>query len=324
MIKNFSVLPDKEISKLIKNQEILSQERIVPEQIQPASLDLRLGAFALQIRSSFLPGKNVSVWEKAAHLSLNTIDLHGATLVPGCIYIAPLLERLELPPHVSAIASPKSSTGRLDVFTRLIVNGACEFDKVPAGYNGPLYLEISPRTFPIVVCRGSELAQIRFYDERVEKNVGLTPLELSVVPIGYRAKPCTPPIHIDFVEEYDAKKFWDKLDDVILSPDRFYIFSSYEELYIPPSFSAYLAPITPSLGEFRLHSAGFFDPGFIGKAVLEMRSYGLPFQLEHKQPIGYLIYENMVEEPDVLYGDKNYYQDQSLKLAKQFKANTQS
>ncbi|MEH6728243.1 MAG: 2'-deoxycytidine 5'-triphosphate deaminase, partial [Hyphomicrobiales bacterium] len=151
------------IRELFANGGIAADAEPVEGQIQPASLDLRLGSIAYRIRASFLPGPELSVAEKLARYTMHVVDLTpGAVLETGCVYLVPLQERLDLPEGLSASANPKSSTGRLDIFTRVIVDKAREFDQIPQGYSGPLYLEISPRTFPIVVRPGSRLSQIRF------------------------------------------------------------------------------------------------------------------------------------------------------------------
>ena len=155
------VLSSRAIPALI-DREIVADDGIGCDQIQPASLDLRLGSEAFRLRASFLPGLE-SVRAKIDRLSTHRIDLSsGAVLERGCVYIVPLMERLALSPDISAHANPKSSTGRLGVFTRLITNEAREFDWVFPGYCGPLYIEITPRTFSIAVRTGSRLNQIRF------------------------------------------------------------------------------------------------------------------------------------------------------------------
>ena len=157
------ILPAQAIRALIEGKQVRLPEPPLGNQLQPASLDLRLGDCAWRVRASFLPGPNAAVADKIKDLSLHRIDLtESAVLETGCVYVAPLLESLALPSEISAAANPKSSTGRLDVFTRVIADGVSAFDQVPAGYNGPLYAEICPQTFPIIVRRGSRLSQIRF------------------------------------------------------------------------------------------------------------------------------------------------------------------
>ncbi len=149
------ILPDRMIAATAHTGLILPAYPFVESQIQPASLDLRLGDIAYRVRASFLPGPGATVAERIDELKLHEIDLSdGAVLETNCVYIVPLLESLELPPEIVAAANPKSSTGRLDVFTRVIADGTRRFDMIGAGYHGPLYAEISPKTFPGPVARG--------------------------------------------------------------------------------------------------------------------------------------------------------------------------
>lgn len=333
------------------------------DQIQPASLDLRLGAKALRVRSSFLPGPGKTVAERVESLKLHEIDLtDGAVLERGCVYIVPLLEGLELPKDVSASANPKSSTGRLDIFTRVITDGARSFDIVPAGYEGALYLEISPRTFPVLVRTGSRLSQMRFrvgdarldaeahkalhaeqtlvFDPNMDVGEGVS-LSIDLVGegrsglIGFRSKRHTAVVDVDKKDGLDVLDFWEPLvnrgsGELILDPDEFYILVSRESVHVPPDYAAEMVPFDPLVGEFRVHYAGFFDPGFGhsaaggtgSRAVLEVRSREVPFLLGHGQTIGRLIYEKMAERPRELYGTAlgSNYQAQSLKLSKHFKA----
>jgi dCTP deaminase len=157
------ILPDQMIAALASAGGVRSAVPFAEDQIQPASLDLRLGNVAYRVRASFLPGPQSKVEDRIAQLRLHEIDLsEGAVLETGCVHIVPLLESLDLPHDISASANPKSSTGRLDVFTRVITDNARSFDRIEAGYRGPLYAEISPRTFPVLVREGSRLSQIRF------------------------------------------------------------------------------------------------------------------------------------------------------------------
>jgi dCTP deaminase len=333
-----------------------------PDQVQPASLDLRLGARAFRVRASFLPGPNRTVRERLDEISLHEIPLGpGAVLETGCVYIAELQESLALPPDLSAAANPKSSTGRIDVFTRVIVDRAQEFDAVDAGYAGPLYAEISPRTFPVLVRTGSRLSQLRFR----KGNVRLTDAELhalhgrdrivtSAEPsiqdgvavsvdlagfgedrlIGYRAKRHTGLVDVDRPGSCRAADYWEPLfadagRTLILDPGQFYILASKEAVHVPPDYAAEMVPFDPLVGEFRVHYAGFFDPGFGhaaaggegARAVLEVRSRDVPFILEDGQIVGRLVYERMAERPPVLYGAGagSNYQAQGLKLSKHFR-----
>ncbi len=354
------ILPDRLIHALAQQRGITAAQPFVPGQVQPASLDLRLGDIAYRVRASFLPGPGTPVKERIAELTLHQIRLRdGAVLETGCVYIVPLMESLALPPDIAASANPKSSTGRLDVFTRVIADGTRGFDRVEAGYHGPLYAEISPRTFPVLVRTGSRLSQIRFRhgaatldatalrelhaaerlvdDDHADVSDGIAVgVDLGGLGplVGYRAKRHTGLIDVDQRAAYDAMEFWEPItarsNTLILDPDEFYILASKEAVQVPPNYAAEMVPFDPLVGEFRVHYAGFFDPGFGyagaggqgARAVLEVRSREVPFILEHGQIVGRLIYEHMLARPDQLYGEGigSNYQAQSLKLSKHFKA----
>ncbi len=357
------ILPDRMIAALHASGGIVAARDFAPDQIQPASLDLRLGNVAYRVRASFLPGPHGTVARRIADLKLHEILLtKGAVLETGCVYIVPLAESLMLPGDISASANPKSSTGRLDIFTRVIADSMRGFDRIEAGYRGPLYAEISPRTFPILVREGARLSQIRFrhgpalldaealtalhQTERLVDNLdadvrdgvavgvdlaGLGPDKL----VGYRAKRHTGLIDVERRNGYDVAEFWEPIaaradKSLILDPDEFYILASKEAVQVPPDYAAEMVPFDPLVGEFRVHYAGFFDPGFGyagaggkgARAVLEVRSREVPFVLEHGQIVGRLVYEKMLARPDTLYGQGigSNYQAQSLKLSKHFKA----
>ena len=364
MTRTTGILADRAISVLFGSGRLSSEQALDSDQIQPASLDLRLGSKAFRVRASFMPGPNSLVSDKLDRLKLHVIDLsEGAVLETGCVYIVPLMERLDLPAEMSASANPKSSTGRLDIFTRVITDYAQEFDKIPAGYRGPLYLEISPRTFPVVVRRGSRLSQIRFRTGNAlltetellalheaetlvaarRPNIGGGGIALSIDLtgdkeglIGYRGKHHTAVVDVDKKAQHDVFDFWEPLysrgrNELILDPDEFYILVSREAVHVPPLYAAEMTPFDPLVGEFRVHYAGFFDPGFghaaaggLGsRAVLEVRSHEVPFILEDGQIVGRLVYEHMLEKPEALYGLGlgSNYQAQGLKLSKHFRPN---
>jgi dCTP deaminase len=357
------ILPDRLISKIAASGAILPSAHFAPDQIQPASLDLRLAEVAYRVRASFLPGPRATVAERIEELKLHEIALgDGAVLETGCVYIVPLMESLALPADIAASANPKSSTGRLDVFTRVIADGTRGFDRIVAGYHGPLYIEVSPKTFPVLVREGSRLSQIRFrrghsvldamalaalhQRERLVDDatadigegvaVGVDLLGFGAEGlIGYRAKRHTGVIDVDRRGQYAVTDFWEPMaarhdESLILDPDEFYILASKEAVQVPPDYAAEMVPFDPLVGEFRVHYAGFFDPGFGyagagghgARAVLEVRSREVPFILEHGQIVGRLVYEKMLARPDKLYGQDmgSNYQAQSLKLSKHFKA----
>ncbi|WP_306119999.1 MULTISPECIES: 2'-deoxycytidine 5'-triphosphate deaminase [unclassified Roseitalea] len=357
------ILADHEIEALFSAGAIAAPRSLDDDQIQPASLDLRLGETAYRVRAGFMPGKAHAVSAKLDRYELHRIDLTGgAVLETGCVYVVPLLEALALPDDLAASANPKSSTGRLDIFTRVIADQAVEFDHVPPGYAGPLYLEISPRTFPIVVRTGSRLSQIRFRRGQAmldaaelralhaaetlvaddapsiaESGVALS-VDLSGDGeglVGYRGKRHTGLVDVDKPAAHDVLDFWEPVRvrdraELILDPDEFYILVSRQAVHVPPLYAAEMTPFDPLVGEFRVHYAGFFDPGFghwaaggMGsRAVLEVRSHEVPFVLEDGQIVGRLVYERMAARPRALYGAelKSNYQAQGLKLSKHFRA----
>jgi dCTP deaminase len=361
------ILPSQAIRSLVDGKRITSQIPIDNDQIQPASIDLRLGREAYQVRASFLPGK-APIAQKIRDLLIQRIDLTGsAVLAPGSVFIVPLIESLALPSDVYGKANPKSTTGRLDIFTRLITEPGHEFELVPRGYSGPLYLEVVSRTFPVVIRTGMKLNQLRFVrgksdvsDNRLIKlaeterlvyeddetqleaqierglrvSVDLQGSGLRSNVVAYKAKNHTPPIDMENVNHYDIDDFWDVIRSPLpkgltLNPRDFYILASWERISVPPSYAAEMVPFDPSIGEFRIHYAGFFDPGFGHgmsgikgtKAVLEVRAHEVPILLEDRQLVGKLLYHKMAKEPDKIYGPSigSSYQQQGLQLSKQFK-----
>ena len=382
------ILPSQEIRELIANGKIRSSAEISDAQIQPASMDLRLGNVAYRVQASFLPGRSVTLRDKIAELKIAEYDLsRPALLETNAVYVVPLLESLSLPHDIGGKANPKSTTGRLDIFTRLITDGGLEFEHVLKGYAGDLYVEIVPRTFPIVVAAGTKLNQLRFirgnpvstdgileqlaekerlvyYEngdgpaeaviERGLKNLvarqggdqqaiidrGLrttTDFEGSAESVvAYKAKRHCPPVDLSKVRAYDAADFWvpiysPRSKSVVLDPGDFYLMASKERFSVPPSYAAEMEPFDQSIGDFSVHYAGFFDPGFgygAGgeikgtKAVLEVRAHEVPLLLEDRQIVGRLIYHRMANAPEKLYGQAigSSYQKQGLALSKQFKA----
>ncbi len=369
------ILPYQALNAMRRNHEIFAVPDILSDQVQPASIDLRLGTVAYRVRASFLPGPQSTVMERIQQLDGYAIDLSsGAVLEKGCVYVVPLLESLKLSPGITGFANPKSSTGRLDILTRLITDRSTAFDQIERGYDGPLYVEIAPRTFSVVVRTGTRLNQARFrrgtpslantellrlhkegqlvsvgetgepdtVDERQnikEKLVGVTIDLQGKGPgtlVGYRAKKHTDRIDVEKIAHYDPEDFWEPIHShrdlaIILNPDDFYILVTREAVGVPPDLAAEMVAYDTTVGEFRVHYAGFFDPGFGwdssaggSKAVLEVRSHEVPFMLEHGQTVGWLRYEPMAARPDRLYGSGigSNYQNQGLQLAKQFRRPT--
>lgn len=357
------IVPSQKISELITDGFIYSTKPITVEQIQPSSIDLRLGSVAYRVRASFLPSRESTVAKKLDEFTLHVLDLtRPAVLEKGCVYIVPLMEELNLPKQISGKVNPKSSTGRLDIFTRAITDYGRQFEFVPAGYKGKLYAEIVPRTFSILVQEGARLSQLRlscgdaassdadllrldldekliYLGEESEKASIAKGLRLSVdlggeEIIGYRAKKHASLIDLEKINYYEPSDFWDtiyrtKNRDLVLDPEDFYILASKERVRIPPNFAAEMVPYDPSVGEFRIHYAGFFDPGFgYGmddikgtRAVLEVRSHEVPFLLEDGQEVGSLVFERLMCPPDKLYGQGigSNYQKQGLALSKHFR-----
>lgn len=361
MERTSGIFSDCDIQALIDNNVLKASHEFHANQIQPASFDLRLGDKAYRVRASFMPGLGTKVRDKIERLKIHELDLrNGAVLETSCVYIVPLLENLALPQDLSAMANPKSSTGRLDVFTRVITDNAREFDKICAGYHGSLYLEITPRTFPILVRRGSRLSQLRFRTgesylnenelrvlHRSETLISEDSLDISERGIGlsidlrgdengiagYLGKHYTAVIDVDKCSSANVLDFWEPIytpvgGELILDPGEFYLLASRESVHVPPLYAAEMVPFDPLVGEFRVHYAGFFDPGFGhteaggkgARAALEVRGHEVPFILRHGQIVGRLRYERMCSRPAALYGYDigSHYQAQGLKLSKHF------
>jgi dCTP deaminase len=356
------VVPSQLLRAMVASGAISGGAPIEPDQIQPASLDLRLGRRAWRVRASFLAGAHSSVADRLADFSMHEIDLAGgAVLETGCVYVVELEERLALPPDIAAAANAKSSTGRLDLFTRLIADRQTEFDRVSPGYEGRLYAEICPRTFSVLARPGLRLNQLRLRRGRAEIadaelaamharerlvdtdpvidggigfSVDLTARERDGI-VGWRARRHSALIDLARLGHYDPAEFWAPVrprlaGSVILDPGAFYILVSRESVTIPPGTAAEMLPYMAVAGEFRVHYAGFFDPGFGhpeaggagSRGVLEVRCHEAPFALEHGQVVGRLVYERMIERPDRLYGREigSTYQGQALQLSKHFRA----
>ncbi len=360
------ILPAQVMRALIGAGDIQSDTPIPEDQIQPASIDLRLGDLAYRVRGSFLPGPNATVRGRLESFTMHEIDLtDGAVLEKGCVYLVPLQESLSLKKDVSGMANPKSSTGRLDIFTRVITDYTGEFDKVPAGYKGPLYAEISPLTFSVKVRTGTRLSQLRLrrgsppsFETAMRRLHERTPLvagegiedaditstgvaftvDLQGDPgtgiVGYKAKRHADVIDMEKIGHYEIHDFWDPIynrgsNNLTLDTDYFYILASREAVSVPPDHAAEMRPYDTYVGEFRVHYAGFFDPGFGhdaaggggSRAVLEVRSHDVPFVLEDGQVVGRLVYERLTAVPHQLYGQDigSNYQQQGLKLSKHFK-----
>ncbi len=366
------ILPSQQIRDLINAGKILAPD-ITEDQIQPASIDLRLSRKAYRVHASFLPGKSTTLFNKATTNGMldQEIDISGPTrLEPGLVYIIPLMESLDLPSDVYGVANPKSTTGRLDIFTRLITEPGDEFESVERGYSGKLYIEVVSQTFPIVVQAGMKLNQLRFGRGRfaVAGDSRLKQLDQGVPLIdpgeandqanidrglrltvdlqgngsgivGYRAIKSSAPIDLSKINHYDIAEFWEPIrrnDNLqfILQPGEFYILASKQRVRVPPDFAAEMLPYDLATQEFRVHYAGFFDPGFgygergdipATRAVLEVRASQMRILLEDDQFVGRLNYYKMSTTPDKVYGGPigSSYQQQGLALSKQFKREPQ-
>jgi dCTP deaminase len=329
------ILPCQTLEALITAGAVSADRPFAADQVQPASLDLRLGARGWRVRASFLSRPGDTVVRRLGDVALHPIDLtESAVLERGCVYIVEVEEKLILPADLSARANPKSSTGRLDVFARVLTDGHPAFDDIPAGYAGPLYLEIAPQTFSVIARAGTRLSQLRLKrGEAAPARTVDVGIDLTGAVAGYRARRHAGLIDLDRVGAHDPRDFWEPLaarrGELLLDPGEFYILASKQAIDIPPDQAAEMVPIDPAVGEFRVHYAGFFDPGFGAaeaggagaRAVLEVRSHETPFLLEDGQVVARLNYEPLAERPSRLYGaGGSHYQAQGLQLSKHFSA----
>ncbi|CAH1692150.1 2'-deoxycytidine 5'-triphosphate deaminase [Hyphomicrobiales bacterium] len=314
------------------------------DQIQPASLDLRLGTRAYRLPASFLPGPGNTVADRVARLATHEVDLTKPTVLErNCVHIIPLMERLALPKGVSARANPKSSSGRLDIFVRVITDNGETFDDVPEAYCGPLYAEVVPRSFAVLAQAGARLAQIRFREAGASPfaPVRIVPVTIDLEPadkaggiIGYRARRHAGLVDLAKIGGHSISEFWEPITaiagrrELVLDPDEFYILMSAEAVVVGADEAAEMVAYDPAVGELRSHYAGYLDCGFGladaggagSRVVLEVRSHDVPFLVEHGQRVATLVYEPMAQRPDRLYGQDlgSNYQGQGLKLSKHF------
>ncbi len=331
---------------LVETQAVRAQRPVLPEQIQPNSLDLRLGIRAHRVRCSFLPG----VDGVDALLSQLDNEVHSfsldrpAVLEPNIPYLIELEERLALPAALSARANPKSSTGRLDIFARVVADTGEAFDEIPAGYQGRLFLHVISRSFPIRVRAGDRLVQVRFShavsrlsDDETRELHHREPIILGVeepliedglyfsaalapdpaagsgAPIGYRARSNTPLVDLAGVGAHPRAPYWQPIHSppehvLVLDPEAFYVLASAERVHVPASACAEMVPFDAKSGELRTHYAGFFDSGFGAhggaRVVLEARNRDTPFLLRDRQRIFRFQLHRNLAAPDVLYGQE--------------------
>ena len=323
-----------QILKLIDQRKIYSNKTLINTQIQPASLDLTLSNKCYRIKASFIPN-NIKISEVIKELSLTKIDLNQNTLLEkNCIYLCELNEKLSLPNNIMGKSNPKSTTGRLDIFTRVITENGKEYDYIDYNYKGKLYLEIIPQSFSIILKKNISLNQIRFFQgSNIENKIKQINISVSIKKnqvTAYKAKKITSAINLNKINFYKSDKYWEKIipkdNYFIIERDEFYILRSKESIKIKNNQAAELEPFKDSFGNFRVHYAGFFDPGFGDNksgtpAVLELRAYDTPFIIRDGQLVGQLNYYKIDEIKKASYGIKiksNYF-NQNLKLAKQFK-----
>jgi len=352
------IFTHRRIEALLASGAVGAERPFEPIQIQPTSLDLRLGSEAWAVRAGFLPGRE-PVERRVRRLLTERLDLSaGAVLERGHVYLVRLLEHLALPAGVAARANPRSSTGRIDVFTRTLVDGYDRFDDVPAGYHGPLWVEVAPRSFDVRVETGQRLNQMRFLsgDPLLDARTlaarlaeGLVPgegeprlvdpacvlLGLSLVPdepgapVGWRARPEAPVLDVSRERGHPPHAFFEPVHaepdgTLVLEPEAFYILASRRRLRLPPDLAAEMLPWDVGMGELRTNYAGFFDPGFgwegpPSRAVLEVRAHDVPFRVEHGQAIFRLQFSRTIEACERLYGGSgSAYQGQGLALARYF------
>ena len=357
------VFVDWQLAEFKKHGVISSDYELAEEQFEPNSMDLRVGPVAYRVAASFLPTESTVQERLDAGLKQYALDLtRGAILERGITYLIPLMERLSLPEDVEGRGNPKSSTGRLDVFCRMVTDRSQAFDTVTPGYNGPLYLEVVPRSFSILLKTGDRLSQLRLFKgdpcitdaeirHEIGKNILLRPTFVShtnvrqgllfrvnlrepkpEVTIGFVAKYNHSPVEISGTNPHPIREYWSRIysrssGEVVLEPEQFYIFASYEPLGIGPELCAEMMPYDTGMGELRSHYAGFFDSGFgfgsagLSKIVLEVRNHHVPYLLSDRQVLFRLLFMRNAAKPRTLYGSADrtsHYQGQGLKLAKQF------
>jgi dCTP deaminase len=338
------------------------------ENLQPSSLDLSISGEVYRMRGTFLPRKGESVRTLLDDGILFPVSLTQPLELNG-VYLARLNESLDLPENIYAVTNNKSSSGRVNLQTRLIVNGFPAFDQVPRGYQGELWLEIIPKSFPVQLSYGERLNQMMFHsgDTRLtldeyhlyDQTYGLLrdaneqPLPLpemltqhgismsidlsSQEIIGYKCTPTTTKVLDYSSSDHNPLDFFEAIPrpsngQFIMKRDEFYIFATKEGIRVPREFAVEMAPYDVSMGEFRSHYAGFFDPGFgfgsegetLGMpAVLEVFTHDQDFVLRDGQPICRMIYEKLTAPAEVYYGDpklsSNYYKQIGPRLSKHFR-----
>lgn len=364
-------LPSQAIGEAIRGSKpwIRSAAGIAEEQIQPASLDCTLGDRVYRVITSFLPRPDETIEEVLRSRTLYDFELKpGSILERGATYVIPLREEAALPDDLLAVSNPKSSIGRIDLFVRLIADRNPQFDELPPGYRGRLYLEVVPQSFLVAVSPGMSFNQLRFrkaratpMDEgklrkahgshgllfsrggqklaaeglRIESSGVILGVDLERDRVGFRAKKnASVVLDLSKVGSYRAEDFWEVVDrpasgELILEPGEFYLLSTQERVSVPPPLAAEIRSYDPTFGEHRSHYAGFFDPGFgydpSGREsgstpVLEVRTHSIPFRISHGQAICRIVFEEMDELPEKVYGPsmRSTYTSSGPKISKFF------
>ena len=340
--------------ELCSNNKILSNTNF-KQQIQPSSVDLSLSDECYEIKCSFLSPKS-KVRDKLKNLILKKINLKKNILFKkNKTYLVRLNEKLNLDNSIKGYCNPKSTTGRLDIFCRTILDNCNEYEKIPINYKGEMFVEITTRSFDIEFTSGDKLNQMRLVykknnylnDAQLYEHNHINPISFSsetpLIDIGlkvsvdlssdknicaYRAKVNSPILNFNKIHFHDKFQFWDPIKSInnslVIEKDKFYILKSKEKIRIPNNMAGEMVPYDTGIGDFRVHYAGFFDPGFGNPngsfAVLELKTHEVPFLLEHGQTIARIKYEKLNKNSSVIYGKsiKSNYQNQTLALSKHF------
>ena len=338
------------------NKNFIITENIRNNQIQPSSMDLSLSEECYEIKYSFL-SYNSKVRDKLKDLAIKKINLSKEFIFrKNKTYIVRLNESLNLQNNMFGHCNPKSSTGRLDIFCRSLVDFAEEYEQIPKNYKGEIFLEITSRSFDVLLKKNNSLNQLRLIDRshnyltdkqlinlnkkqkissQTKKDIKIdNGLKLSVDLarsniVAYVAKSHAPILNFSKIKYHKINDFWDTIyknnKKLLIEKNKFYILRSKEKVVIPSNLAGEMIPYDTGIGDFRAHYAGFFDPGFGlsngSYAVLEVKTNEVPFLLEDGQTIARIKYEKLNKNSNVVYGKeiKSNYQNQGLKLSKHFK-----
>ncbi len=342
-MRQAGAIPSQIIERFLEGGHIRAETPVPPENIQPASLDLRLGHRAWRVRAAFLPLRDEPIDRALQEYGVEDLDLSRPTVLElDQTYVIEVAEELSLPPGVHAYTNNKSSTGRMNVWARTLVDGLPRFDKVPAGYRGRVYVMVTPRSWALRVQAGNTLNQARFLSgenrladlelEMAHRQMGLVydgqghpdepvldsglllTVDLRQEIVGYEAIPCPDPVDLTTPQACDGALYFQPLrarqGEVLLRKNGFYILSTREFLRVPPLFAVEMVAYDIHSGEYRSHYAGFFDPGFGYGQAGEVA--GTPAVLEldthedvlfrHGQPICKMVFEHLIKTPERIYG----------------------